>query len=56
MHSTSLWMAPVAPDPVKMTTSSSRRPPTASWIMARASSRKAVVCAPVPDVSVCVLA
>ncbi len=48
-------MAPVAPEPVKITTSSSE-PPTASWMMARASSRKAVVCAPVPEVSVWVLA
>ena len=48
-------MAPVAPEPAKMTTSSAE-PPTASWMMARASSRKPVVCAPVPEVSVWVLA
>jgi len=52
---TSLTMAPVAPEPQKITTSSSP-PPTACLMIARASSRKRPVCRPVPEVSVCVLA
>ncbi len=52
---TSLAIAPVQPDPVKITTVSSS-PPTASWMIARASSRSRVVCSPVPLDSVCVLA
>lgn len=48
-------MAPVHPDPAKMTTLSSS-PPTASWIADRASSRSRVVWRPVPLDSVCVLA
>ena len=51
----SLSIAPVAPEPQKITTSSS--PPfTARWMMPRASSRIAVVTRPVADASVCVLA
>ena len=53
--SMSLLIALVAPEPQKMTRSSSP-PPTASWMILRASSRKRVVCMPVCDVSVCVLA
>ena len=51
----SLSMAPVQPDPAKITTVSSP-PPTAAWMIARASSRKRVVCSPVPLDSVWVLA
>ena len=51
----SLEMAPVVPDPAKITTVSSS-PPTASWMIRRASSRSRVVCSPVPLDSVCVLA
>jgi len=47
--------AAVAPDPQKMTRSSSV-PPTASWIIRRASSRRRLVCSPVPELSVCVFA
>ena len=54
--STSLWMAPVDPDPAKMTTWSAGSAPTAAAMMARASSRKREVWRPVPDDSVCVLA
>ncbi len=50
-----LSIAPVAPDPQKITHVSSS-PPTASWMMRRASSRSRVVCSPVPDDSVWVLA
>jgi hypothetical protein len=52
---TSLSIAPVAPDPAKMTTVSAS-PPIAARISARASSRRRLVCRPVPDDSVCVLA
>ncbi len=52
---TSLSMAPVHPDPANMTIVSSS-PPTASRMMARASSRSRVVCRPVPEDSVWVLA
>ena len=48
-------MAPVEPDPQKITHVSSS-PPTASWTMVRASSRRRVVCRPVPLDSVWVLA
>ena len=51
----SLSMAPVAPLPAKITTVSSS-PPTAAWMVARASSRRRVVCRPVPLASVWVLA
>jgi hypothetical protein len=51
----SLSIAPVLPDPAKMTAQSSS-PPTASRIIRRASSRSRVVCSPVPLDSVCVLA
>ena len=51
----SLEIAPVLPDPAKITTVSSS-PPTASWMIWRASSRSRVVCRPVPLDSVCVLA
>ena len=51
----SLLTAAVAPEPQKMTRSSSV-PPTASRIIFRASSRSRVVCRPVPELSVCVLA
>ncbi len=47
--------APVVPDPANRTTVSSS-PPTASWMIRRASSRSRVVCRPVPLDSVCVLA
>jgi hypothetical protein len=53
--SISLLIAPVAPEPQKITTSSGP-PPTAALMIARASSRKRVVCSPVPEVSVWVLA
>src|SRR3954451_19717866 len=43
--SISLLIAPVAPEPVKITRSSGP-PPTARWMIARASSRNAVVCRP----------
>jgi hypothetical protein len=49
-----LFTAAVAPDPQKMTRSSSA-PPTASWMICRASSRSRVVCSPVPELSVWVL-
>jgi hypothetical protein len=52
---TSLSIAPVDPDPQKITACSSV-PPTASQMIARASSRKRVVCRPVPEVSVWVFA
>jgi hypothetical protein len=48
-------MAPVAPEPAKITTVSSS-PPTASRMMARESSRNLVVCSPVPLDSVWVFA
>ena len=51
----SLSMAPVVPEPQNSTTSSSL-PLTARWIVRRASSRRDVVCRPVADASVCVLA
>jgi len=50
-----LSIAPVQPDPAKITTVSAS-PPTASVMMDRASSRSLVVCSPVPLDSVCVLA
>jgi len=52
---TSLLTAPVAPAPVKMTTSSPV-PPTAAWIRRLASSRSLVVRSPVAELSVWVLA
>ena len=52
---TSLSIAPVAPEPQKITTSSAV-PFTARWMTRRASSRSAVVCRPVADASVCVFA
>ena len=52
---TSLSIAPVVPEPQKMTTSSSP-PLTARWMMRRASSRSAVVWRPVAEASVCVFA
>ena len=52
----SLSTAAVEPEPQKMTACSSRSAPTASRMMSRASSRKRVVCRPVPLDSVCVLA
>ena len=48
-------MAPVVPDPVKMTTASSPQP-SDSWMIARASSRSREVCSPVPLLSVWVFA
>jgi hypothetical protein len=51
----SLSIAPVEPEPVKIT-ACSWVPPTASRMIARASSRSWVVCLPVPDDSVWVLA
>ena len=51
----SLSIAPVDPEPQKITTVSSS-PPTASRMIRRASSRSRVVCRPVPLDSVCVLA
>jgi hypothetical protein len=51
----SLLTAVVAPEPQKMTTSSSV-PPTASWTICRASSRSRPVARPVPELSVCVFA
>ena len=51
----SLSMAPVQPEPAKITTVSSS-PPTASRTMVRASSRSRVVCRPVPLDSVWVFA
>ena len=48
-------MAPVEPEPQKMTACSSLAP-TASRMIRRASSRKRVVWRPVPDDSVWVLA
>ena len=48
-------MAPVIPEPQKITAWSSE-PPTASRMIVRASSRKRLVWRPVPDDSVCVLA
>ena len=50
-----LSMAPVDPDPQKITHVSSS-PPTARWMIALASSRRRVVCSPVPLASVWVLA
>jgi len=52
--SISLAMAPVAPEPQKITASSSVAA-TLRRMMSRASSRKRVVWRPVPDASVCVL-
>ena len=49
-------IAPVIPAPVKITAWSSFVAPTASRMIARASSRKRVVCSPVPDDSVWVFA
>jgi len=43
----SLSIAPVQPDPAKITTVSVS-PPRASMMIARASSRSLVVCKPVP--------
>ena len=51
----SLAIAPVQPDPAKITTQSSP-PPTAVRMISRASSRSRVVCSPVPLDSVWVLA
>ncbi len=51
----SLSIAPVDPEPVK-TTACSSPPPTASRTSCLASSRRRVVCRPVPDDSVWVLA
>ena len=51
----SLSIAPVHPEPAKITTVSSS-PCTASWMTCRASSRNRVVCSPVPLDSVWVLA
>ena len=51
----SLSTAPVDPLPVKITTVSSS-PCTGAWMAARASSRRRVVCRPVPLDSVCVFA
>ena len=51
----SLSIAPVHPDPAKTTTVSAS-PWTASAMILRASSRRRVVCRPVPLDSVCVLA
>jgi hypothetical protein len=48
-------MAPVVPDPQKITSVSSS-PPTLSRMMRRASSRRRVVCRPVPLDSVWVFA
>jgi hypothetical protein len=48
-------MAPVDPEPVKITAWSSS-PPTAARMTSRASSRRRVVCRPVPELSVWVLA
>ena len=53
--SISLFIAPVAPEPVKITRSS-EPPPTARWMIARASSRTPGGRRPVPELSVCVLA
>ena len=52
----SLSIAPVEPEPAKITTWSLVAPPTASRMIRRASSRKRVVCRPVPDDSVWVFA
>jgi len=52
---TSLFTAAVAPQPQKITRSSSV-PWTASRISRRDSSRSRVVCSPVPELSVWVLA
>jgi len=52
---TSLSIAPVVPEPVKMTTASSPQLSESATI-ARASSRSRVVCRPVPLLSVCVFA
>ena len=52
---TNLSIAPVEPDPVKMTTVSSS-PPIARRMMSRASSRTRDVRRPVADASVCVFA
>ena len=51
----SLAMAPVLPEPAKSTTLDSS-PPHARRIVSRASSRSRVVCRPVPEDSVWVLA
>ena len=50
-----LSIAAVLPEPQKMTIVSSS-PPTASRMIRRASSRRRVVCSPVPLASVWVLA
>ncbi len=50
----SLSIAPVLPEPVNSTTVSV--PPRASRMIRRASSRSRVVCNPVPELSVWVLA
>lgn len=47
-------IAPVDPDPQNSTTCSSPAP-TAARMISRASSRKPVVCRPVPELSVWVL-
>ena len=52
---TSLSIAPVVPEPQKITASSSL-PLTAAWMIRRASSRSSVVSRPVADASVCVFA
>ena len=52
----SLSMAPVEPEPANSTTWSFTVPPTASRMIRRASSRKRLVCSPVPEDSVCVFA
>ncbi len=51
----SLSTAPVLPEPQNSTTVLSS-PPTASRMIRRASSRSLVVCRPVPELSVWVLA
>ena len=51
----SFEIAPVVPEPAKITAVSAS-PPTASWMIRRASSRSRVVCSPVPLDSVWVLA
>ena len=51
----SLSIAPVLPEPAKITATSSS-PPRAWWMIERASSRSRVVCSPVPLDSVWVLA
>ena len=53
--SISFATAPVQPEPAKITATESS-PPTQSRMISRASSRSRVVCSPVPDDSVWVLA